>query len=123
MTPGRDDDLPGTLEVGVGQVVRLPLPGRASGAGHRWRVAAPSGAGAPTPEGAAEAADVRVEVGSLPAAPDTPGGPPPTSTSAPEVLVVEGRAPGTVDVELRLARAWAPDEPLATHVLTVVVGA
>jgi hypothetical protein len=107
------DDLPGTLTVRAGQVVRLRLEG-ASGAGNRWRVHSMS------PEGEQTVA-VRVEVGRLPEPPNVPGGQPPASTSALEVLVVEARAPGTVEVELRLGRSWTPDQPLATRRLRVVV--
>jgi hypothetical protein len=112
VTDGYTQGLPDTLRLRVGQDRRVPLTG-ASGAGNRWRVHPQ-----PLTEGAAL---VRVDVGSLDGAPAPPGGPPPDSTTAPEVLVVEARAAGAVEVELRLGRSWEPDHPLAVHRVRVVV--
>ena len=98
------EDLPGTLTMRAGQVLRIRLTG-AGGAGNRWTCQV---------AGTAVLASVAVTP------PTVPAGPTPDSSSAAEALVVTGQEPGTAEVRLRLGRAWSPDA-LAEHHLRVTV--
>jgi hypothetical protein len=103
--------LPSRLSVPVGDEVAVPLPSYA-GAGLDWTAVSLSGS---------DVAEVRVEVGPLPAAPGGPAGEPPPLGLAAETLVVRGRTVGVASWRLRLARSFDPDHPAAEHDLSVEV--
>jgi hypothetical protein len=79
------------------------------GGGYTWSLAE-----SPDP-GVAEAG---IEVGQPPAQPAAGA---PTSTVAPETLVVTGVRPGSTAIRLVLARSWDPGNPLADERIDVRV--
>jgi predicted secreted protein len=96
------EQLPTAVTLEVGEHRRLDLPS-ASGGGYQW-----------TAEVSGTAASAELETGPVP----DPGSPP-SSTSAPEFLVIEARATGRVEIRLRLVRSWEPNAPLADHAMAV----
>jgi len=88
------------LELRVGDVHRLELPGRGS-AGYSWQTDVDG------PEGVLEIR--RGSSGPPPSA--DPGGPPPSSGSLPEVLELVAAGVGRVRLRLELRRSWEHDRP------------
>lgn len=100
-----------SLEVGATEQLRLPTY---SGSGNLWTVRNVDGA---------NVAEVRVESRPPIAADERPpGGPPPGQSLATEFAVVTGVSSGVAHWRLVLARPWQPDNPTASHELTIKVG-
>ena len=100
-----------SVSLTVGETRELTLSGRGS-AGYSWTTELEG------PEGVVE-----VRRRPPPSAPASePGGPPPATGSLPELLTLEGRAPGRVVLRLELRRSWEHDaEPLERDEIEVVV--
>ena len=94
--------LPEHLDLPVGQAATVELP--AAHGGYDWSVTS----------SAPDVVAAAVQLGEAPGQGATP-----TSGSAPQRLVIEPRARGSAELELRLARPWQPQEPLAVHRLQV----
>lgn len=105
--------LPTHVSLAVGEERALPLPSYA-GAGLDWTA---------TPLSETDMAEIRIDIGSLPATTQRTDGTtePPPMAIAPERLVIIGRAVGVTTYRLRLARTFDPDHPAAEHDLTVEV--
>jgi hypothetical protein len=93
------EGLPDQVVVQVGQAETVPLPSAAGG--YQWTLS-------PGVEGA------EVVVGDVPPPADAP-----RSSTAPTALVVTGTTVGEATLVLALVRPFAPDQPLARHVLVV----
>ena len=100
-----------SVSLAVGETRELTLTGHGS-AGYSWAAELDG------PEGVVE-----VRRHSPPSAPRAePGGPPPATGSLPELLAIEGRAPGRVVLRLELRRSWEREsEPLERDEIEVVV--
>lgn len=105
--------LPERVELAVGETAEFDLPSGA-GAGNLWSAEPVAGAWIPDA--------VVADVGVAHVAPPAPDGDPPSAAGVPVRAVVRARSPGRALWRLRLARPWAPDQPVAEQELEVIVG-
>jgi hypothetical protein len=105
-------DIPGRIELGVGERWSASLPGLGS-AGYEWAWEIEEGAGV-----------VEVTLAPLSLPPMSPaGGEPPGSSNAEEQVEVCALRPGTARIHLSQRRRWeAGQPPLHKHVVVVTVG-
>lgn len=104
--------VPRHVTLAVGESLAIPLPSY-SGSGNAWSATCVRGDAV---------AQVSVEVGGAPPAPDAgSGGAPPQLMLADELAVVRGLASGDAVWTLVLARSFGPPTPTATHDIEVTV--